>query len=292
MKGPRVRAEAPGAQSPVGIIAGAGAFPRVLAETLTQRGQPVHVLLLQGLADPELTAFPHAHVRLAGLGGIIAAARRAGCRDLTLIGSLVRPALGLGLLPDLTTLKALPTIVRAYKGGDDHLLSHIARLFEAEGFRLVGVHEWMPELLAPEGQWGSVALNAQDLADLTKARQALTALAPFDIGQGLVISRNHIVAIEGAEGTDGLLERVAAMRANGRIGWRGQSGLFVKAPKAGQERRLDLPAIGPQTVERAVQAGLKGLAVAAGATLVMDLDTVLAKAEAGGLALYGFEESA
>ncbi len=274
------------------ILAAGGAFPRLLAERLIGQGRAVHLLLLRGFAEDSLTAFPHTWVRIAQLGGILAAARRAGCKDLTFIGSLVRPALGLHMLPDLTALRQLPVILAAYRGGDDHLLSAIGRLFEREGFRLVGVHEWMPELLAPLGQWGGVALDDEDRADLAMARAALAALGPFDVGQALVISRNHIVAIEGVEGTDGLLQRIAQMRQNGRLAaWRGRRGLLVKAPKPGQEQRLDLPAIGPRTIEHAKAAGLKGLAVASGQTLVLDMPQMLSKADAAGLALFGFGDA-
>lgn len=274
--------------SPLGIIAGAGRFPLALAEAASARGRPVFALLLKGIAGPDLEAYPHEWVGIGRFGQIIHAARRAGCRDLVFIGSLVRPHLWT-TVPDLAALRKLPDVIRLYRGGDDHLLRGIADLFEKEGFRLLGAQEVAPELLMPAGILTRRAPEAVDLDDIRHGRAAIAALGPFDVGQGVVLSERRIVAVEGAEGTDGMLERCASMRTGGRLRWRADTGLLIKAPKPGQDHRLDLPAIGPGTVEKAADAGLRGIAVEAGGTLMVDPQAMIRQADRRGLFIVGVE---
>ncbi|WP_296573331.1 UDP-2,3-diacylglucosamine diphosphatase LpxI [Phreatobacter sp.] len=271
---------------PLGIIAGAGSFPLALARAATEQGRPVFALLLKGIAGPELQSYPHAWIGIGQFGAMVAQARKAGCRDLVLIGSLVRPHLWT-TMPDLGGLRVLPDLVRLYRGGDDHLLRGIAGIFEREGFRLLGAQDVAPELLIPEGPLGSLGPCEADREDIALARDAIAALGPYDVGQGMVIGGRRIVAVEGAEGTDGMLDRCTAMRAAGRLKWPMGSGILVKAPKPHQDRRVDMPAIGPATVEKAAVAGLKGIAVVAGSTLVVDLQQVIALADRHGLFVVG-----
>ncbi len=151
------------------------------------------------------------------------------------------------------------------------------------------MRDLVPELLAPHGAFGRIAANAEQESDFRHGLAALERLGDFDIGQALVLSRGHIVAVEGAEGTDGLLERVAQMRQSGRISWTGKRGLLVKAPKAGQDLRIDLPAVGPRTVTLAAKANLAGIAVLAGHTLMIDVAEAAAIADGAGLFFQGFE---
>jgi DUF1009 family protein len=274
--------------APLGIIAGAGRFPLALAEAAAARGRPVFALLLKGIACPELEAYPHAWVGIGRFGQIIQAARKAGCRDLVFIGSLVRPHLWT-TVPDLAALKVLPDVIRLYRGGDDHLLRGIAQLFEKQGFRLLAAQEVAPELLMPAGVLTRRMPEPVDRDDIAHARAAIAALGPYDVGQGVVISERRIVAVEGAEGTDGMLERCAAMRASGRIKWPTDTGLLVKAPKPGQDRRLDMPAIGPATVARAADAGLRGIAVEAGGTLMVEPQAMIQEADRHGLFIIGVD---
>jgi len=271
---------------PLGIIAGAGSFPLALARAATEQGRPVFALLLKGIAGPELQSYPHAWIGIGQFGAMVAQARKAGCHDLVLIGSLVRPNLWT-TMPDLGGLRVLPDLVRLYRGGDDHLLRGIAGIFEREGFRLLGAQDVAPELLIPEGPLGSLRPREADREDIALARDAIAALGPYDVGQGMVIGGRRIVAVEGAEGTDGMLDRCTAMRAAGRLKWPMGSGILVKAPKPHQDRRVDMPAIGPATVEKAAAAGLKGIAVVAGSTLVVDLQQVIGLADRHGLFVVG-----
>ena len=143
-------------------------------------------------------------------------------------------------------------------------------MFEQQGFRLLGAQEVAPEILMPEGALGRARPSERDRADIALGFDYLRATGPFDVGQAVVVAGRHVLAVEAAEGTDQMLQRVAEMRKNGRVRTPAGTGVLVKAPKPGQDRRFDLPAIGPRTVEGVARAGLAGIAVAAGSSIVAE----------------------
>src|SRR5262249_14617368 len=155
----------------------------------------------------------------------------------------------------------LPRVLPLFKGGDNHLLSGLGRLFESEGFRLIGAHEIAPDILMPPGRLAGRDPTEAERADIAHGVELLRGTAPFDIGQAVVVADNHVLAVEGPEGTDQMLIRVAELRRNGRIRTPNGVGVLVKAAKVGQDHRLDLPSIGPRTVESVKRAGLAGIAV-------------------------------
>lgn len=275
------------ADGPLAIICGAGRFPYAVAEAVAQQGRQVVLFALQGWADAEAVArFRHHWTRLDQPGRFQRLARAEGCRDVVLIGSLVRPSIS-QLRPDLTGLRLLPRVIRLFRGGDDHLLSGIGGLLEELGFRLIGVHEVFPEILVPEGTLGRHQPSERDRRDIDRGFALLDANGPFDIGQAAVMAHNRVLAVEGPEGTDAMLARVADMRREGRVRMPPRTGVLVKAPKPSQDRRLDLPAIGRRTVEEAFAAGLAGIAVEAKGTISSDLQEMIAAADAAGLFLVG-----
>jgi UDP-2,3-diacylglucosamine hydrolase len=177
-----------------------------------------------------------------------------------------------------------------FRGGDDHLLKGVAAVFEEHGFRLVGAHAVAPEILMPEGALGHERPNDRDRADIAKGLALLNAASPFDVGQAVVVADARVLAIEAAEGTDRMLARIAELRQSGRIA--SGRGVLVKAAKRNQDRRLDLPSIGPQTVEGAAQAGLAGIAVVAGRTILAEPAQIGATADRAGLFVLGVREQA
>lgn len=274
-------------EGPLALICGGGSLPLAVADFVSARGRQVLLFPLRGVARPEDYAQrPHTWIRLAKFGAFARAARAAGCHELVLIGSLVRPAFW-QIRFDLTTLKLLPRIAAAYRGGDDHLLSNGARLIEEQGFRVLGAHEVAPEILVPEGPLGHVHVGERDRADIALGLDYLHATGPFDVGQAVVVAGRHVLAVEAAEGTDQMLERIAALRASGRIRASTVGGVLVKAPKRGQDRRFDLPSIGPQTVEGIVRAGLAGIAVAAGETIVAEPSLLVQAADRAKIFVVG-----
>jgi UDP-2,3-diacylglucosamine hydrolase len=279
---------APGPQSsPIGLIAAGGAMPFAVADSLAARGIDPVVFALKGACDPVQTArFRHHWIHLGQVGRAVKLFRSEGCRDLVFIGSLVRPALS-EIRLDWGTLKVIKQVLASFRGGDDHLLSGIGRMLERDGFRMVGIKDVAPDLLMPEGAMTRAAPDARAAADIARGREVLRALGPFDIGQAAVVIDGHVVGVEDVEGTDGLLARIAQLRAQGRIRAAAGRGVLVKAPKSEQDLRFDLPTVGPRTVEGAVKAGLAGVAVAAGNAVVAEPQAMIDAADAAGLFVTG-----
>ena len=273
--------------SPVGLIAAGGAMPFAVADSLIARGlQPV-LFAIKGACDATMVErFRHHWISVGQLGRATKLFREEGCRDLIFIGSLVRPALS-EIRFDLGTLRAIPQIWASFRGGDDHLLSGIGRIFERQGFRMVGIKDVAPDVLMPEGNVTSARPDDRSQADIAKGREVLRALSPFDIGQAVVVIDGHVVGVEDIEGTDGLLARIARLRERGRIRVPAGRGVLVKAPKAGQDLRYDLPTVGPRTLEGAAGAKLAGIAVAAGNAIVAEPQAMIAAADKAGLFITG-----
>ena len=279
-------------QSPLAIICGGGSLPFAVAQAVGARGRRVVLFAIRGWADPhEVAGFPHHWATIGQFGRFCRLARREGCRDVVLIGSLLRPAIW-RIRPDLETLRLLPRVLRIFRGGDDHLLSGIAQIFEEHGFRLVGAHEIAPDILMPEGPLGRERPSERDHADIAKGLALLDAASPFDVGQAVVVSDQRVLAIEAAEGTDRMLARIAELRRNGQLASAARCGVLVKAAKRGQDRRVDLPSIGPRTVEGAARAGLAGIAVVAGSTIVAEPERIATAADRERLFVLGLRESA
>jgi DUF1009 family protein len=271
-------------QGPLAIICGAGTLPFAVADAVCARGREVVLFALRGWADPQRVAgYRHHWGALGQFGWVCRQARAEGCRDIVFIGTIARPQLW-RLRFDWGTLRILPSMVAAYRGGDNHLLSGVAQVFEQQGFRLVGAHEVAPEILMPAGAVSKRRPNAQERADVAQGLRLLAAIGQFDVGQAAVVAGNHVLAVEGAEGTDKMLERVAELRGR-QIGASG--GVLVKAPKPGQDWRFDLPSFGPQTIEGAARAGLAGVAVIARASIVAERQRVTALADAHNIFVAG-----
>jgi hypothetical protein len=290
MAGPAESASLPDDGAPIGIVCGAGSMPLAVAEAASRRGRRVLLLGLRGFADPQIERYPSHWVALGQLGRIFRLLRAAGCRDVVFIGALVRPSFG-HIRLDWTTLRMLPRLAGAFRGGDDHLLAGVGRIFEDHGFRLVAAHAVAPEILLPQGPLGSRLPGERDRADIARALALLAATGPYDVGQAAVVADGHVLAIEAAEGTDRMLARVAALRQEGRIRVAAGIGVVVKAPKPQQDHRFDLPSIGPQTIEGLARAGLAGLAVVAGGTIVAEPALVARLAEQHGVFVVGVRES-
>ena len=272
---------------PLGIVCGGGSFPLAVAAAAKHAGRRVVLFPIYGFADGQVEAWPHVWIHIAQFGKLKTELRRHGCRDVVIIGNALRPRVR-DIRLDWGTLLLVPRILGMLRGGDDHLLSDIARVFEEAGFRLLGAHEIAPEMLIPEGRLSSVAPTPDELDDIEVGRRALVAMGPLDIGQGLVVMKKHVVAIEAAEGTDLMLGRVAELRAIGRIKTAARCGVLVKVPKIGQDLRLDMPSLGPRTVEGAAHAGLAGIAVEAGGVIGTDFDAIIRTADEAGMFIYGF----
>jgi DUF1009 family protein len=276
-----------GISSPIGLVAGGGAMPFAVADSLVAHGIDPVLFALRGACDPVRVArFRHHWISVGQYGRAVSLFRAENCRDLVFIGTLVRPALS-EIRLDWGTLRIIPRVLAAFRGGDDHLLSGIGGILERDGFRMVGIKDVAPDLLMPEGRLTRAAPDDSASADIARGREVLTALGPYDVGQALVVIDRHVVGIEDIEGTDGLLARVARLRKEGRIRAKAGRGVLVKAPKSGQDLRFDLPTVGPRTVEGATAAGLAGIAIAAGNTILAEPQAVIDAADAASIFVIG-----
>ena len=275
-------------QQCLGIVACGGKLPEVLCEAAIAQGRQVHVVAVKGQAEPALARFPHDWVRLGELGHLFGALHRAGCEEIVIIGSLRRPNIWKSGI-DLGFFRHLPTILSFRRGGDDNVMSRIVKLFESQGFRVRGAHEIAPSLVAPTGTLGGSAPDQDAENDIRRGFALLDAMAPFDVGQSTVVSHGHVIAVEAAEGTDAMLRRCAELRQ-----WGGtrRTGVLVKAPKRGQEMRIDMPVIGARTVELAAKAGLAGIAVAAGQVMIAEQAEMVQLADRHGIFVFGAGPSA
>ena len=285
-------ADAQPGRDPLAIICGGGSFPGAVADAVARRGRRPVMFAVRGWADPKVVErYDHHWIAIGQAGRFFRLARGEHCRELLFIGTLLRPPLTQIRL-DWQSIRLMPRMIRMLRGGDDRLLSGVARLAEEGGLRVIGVEEVAPEIIVPDGVLGRYQPSPRDRADIARALTVIAALGPFDVGQAAVVADNHVLAVEAAEGTDNLLARIADLRRQGRVVTPPGVGVLVKAPKPGQDRRFDLPAIGPQTVENVARAGLAGLAVAAGSTIIAEAAEAVAAADRAKIFLLGVREEA
>lgn len=271
-------------RSPVGILACSGVLPLELARATVAAGRPVHIVAIEGSADPGIAAFPHAWAGLGQVGRILGSFHGAGCREMVIAGGIERPDLR-RLKLDIGFVRHLPTVLSLTRGGDDSVLRRVVRFFEGQGFIVRGVGEIAPSLLAGDGALGNGQPSSSNRAAIGRARRLIEALGPFDVGQAVVATANGIVAIEGVRGTDAMLAELTRGSAGAGPAIKG---VLVKASKPGQELRVDLPTIGLKTMAGAIDAGLDGVAIGAGTAIVLDREEVRKLADTVGLFVVGF----
>ena len=272
--------------TPLAILCGGGDLPIQAALSAQRNGSSPFLVGIAGAADKRIEAWPHAWVRLGEIGKLLRLLSERGTKHLAIIGGLDRPELS-DLRLDWGAIKRLPDLVGLFRGGDNHLLTGVVRFLEAEGLIIVGVDTIAPDLVAAAG---ALTLQRPDPAQIAEAEfgaALIAALSGFDVGQAAVMVGRRVIAIEAAEGTEAMLARVAQMRASGRLRLKGRAGLLIKAPKRGQDLRLDMPVVGVKTVQQAKAAMLAGIALAAGQVLVADREAFIAEANAAGLIAFG-----
>jgi len=267
--------------SRLGIIAGRGKLPRQLIEACRRDQKPFFVLGLKGQTEPETVANTnHAWSRLGATAESLSILKSNGVDTLVMAGSIRRPSLA-EMRPDFRTLQVFARLGLA-AFGDDSLLKAVAEEVEKDGFKVVGAHEVAPELLTPEGVLGRMQPVNENKADIEFGIIVTKTLGRLDVGQAAVVQQGIVLGIEAVEGTDALIDRCRSLRRKGR------GGVLVKSCKPQQDRRIDLPAVGVRTVRKAFEAGLEGIAIEAGASLLLDREAVIEAADKLGLFIVGF----
>jgi hypothetical protein len=271
------------AAGPVALIAGTGALPRLMAEAARKAGRSSLVAALQGFPVEGLT--PDIEFRVERLVPFLRTLAERGVSQVVFAGAVHRPQLDPALF-DPDTAALVPRILPALNRGDDQLLREVIALFEEAGLPVAGVADIAPDLVPAAGILGAVQPGETDRADAARAAEILAATGALDIGQGAVVAQGLCLGLEALPGTDALLRGVAAMDPGRRPDPAKGRGLLYKAPKPGQDRRIDLPAMGLRTVELAAEAGLGGLGFEASGVLLLDRAAMVARADELGLFLW------
>jgi hypothetical protein len=271
------------------IIAGSGYLPSYIADAARAAGENPAVIVLKNEADRDWSDYDHAVLGIGDFAGFEAFFDRHGVHRIVMSGSVARRPEWREIRPTWQSLIKMPGVVRTLlSSGDDTVLQMVIGLLENKGRRVIGAHEIAPDLLATTGPIGQHSPSEEDLRDIRQGARAADALGQLDVGQGAVSVGGRIVALEGAEGTDQMIERVAILRADGKISRR-RRGVLVKMCKPQQDVRADLPSIGSSTILNAKRAGLAGVAVEAGRALVLDRAAVIAAADEAGLFVCGID---
>lgn len=259
------------------ILAGAGVLPVALAEAHPAALCVVFAGMAHDLPGPVQTH------RFEKLGRLFEALKAEGVTRVVLAGSMSRPALDPAALDPLMMTLA-PRLMTAMQGGDDALLRLVIEIIEEQGFSVFGAHELLQDLTLSEGLHAGPAPSEADLRDAARGADLLDALSPLDVGQGCVVAGGLVLGVETLQGTAFMLDCVARTPEALR---RGGGGVFVKAAKRGQDLRVDMPAIGPDTVAQLKAAGLAGIVVQADHVMVLERARTVAALNEAGLFLLG-----
>lgn len=266
----------------IGLIAGGGRLPAIIGAHLQSCGVRVFVIRLSEVDDDALHMFDGVDGRMDKMGRCFEVLKAHNISDIVLIGRVGRPQLR-ALRPDFVTLKILPHLLwpLLFKG-DDALLRAVRRMLEQRGFHLWGAHQLAADLLAPEGVMGAHEPGPQGRADIAKGWGAALAHGQADKGQAIVVQREMILDVEGRDGTDALIARAGKLRIPG-----GAQPVLVKTVKPNQDRLIDLPTVGPDTVQECFNAGFAGIAVEAGGVLIADKAQMIKLADEQGIFVIG-----
>jgi DUF1009 family protein len=262
----------------LGLLAGGGPFPVRVADAAVGSGHEIFVVCLKGFCEPaDYVRFPHTVERLGAGGAIIQRLKDEGVSHIVLAGKVKRPSM-LSLLPDVWMAKAMTRVGVAILSGDDALFKAVVRVLGEEGFEVVSPQSLIEDSTAAEaGLLVGAEPDAMARTDIARGIEALRCLAPVDVGQAVVVQQGMVLGIEAVEGTDALIARAGDLRRDG------PGGVLVKLSKTGQEMRIDAPVVGPMTVAGAKSAGLRGIAIEAGRTILVERAATLEAAETAGL---------
>ncbi|MGR3759282.1 LpxI family protein [Roseobacteraceae bacterium NS-SX3] len=255
------------------LIAGRGALPGEVAARLP--GRPL-ICAMAG-SEPEAVE-PEITFRLEQLGSFLDRLKAAGVQEICMAGAVSRPVIDPSAI-DAATLPLVPVLQGALASGDDGALRAVIGIFEQAGFAVRAAHEAAPDLLMPESVPTKVQPGELDKADAARGAEIVAAMSAADVGQSCAVRARQAIAVESVFGTDWMLASLA-QRPDG------QGGLLFKAPKPDQDRRADLPTIGPVTVEQAAKARLSGIVAEAGGVIVLDQEAVIAACDRLGLFLW------
>lgn len=263
------------------IVAGTGALPKQLAEHCKSINRPYHIVQFQGIDLDWLTDDHIITARYEKPNALFKALKARDCTQIVFAGAMQRPKLT-PLKFDVKLMKLAPTLLPALKSGDDGTLRMIASIFESEGFEILAAHDILDSLMVSAGTLTQASPSAQDQSDIDRGFAILNTLSNADIGQACVVGQGLCLGVETIQGSDALLSFVGNTKAPFLVNDTAQ-GVFVKAPKTNQDNRMDMPTIGPNTIQSVADAGLSGIAIQAGRVQILDQETCVDLANTLGL---------
>ncbi|MDR0332179.1 MAG: UDP-2,3-diacylglucosamine diphosphatase LpxI [Dysgonamonadaceae bacterium] len=270
-------------QQPLGIVAGSGMMPVEIIKHCNKHHIPVFVVGLESFATAEqLSEAPHTFAKIGEAGKILKAFKENNVRDIVLAGGIKRPSFK-ELIPDWEGMKIMAKLAMK-KMSDDNLFRVVIDEVENRGFKIVGIEEVVPEMLFQEGIYGKAKPDKDDMNDIERGWTVAKAIGAVDVGQAVVVQEGLVLAMEAIEGTDQMLARAASLRKEGK------KPIMVKVLKPGQDMRVDLPAIGLQTIDLFIKHGIGGIAVEAGGILLIEKDAVIKKADENGIFIIGLKK--
>lgn len=265
----------------LGIIAGGGEIPQLLIQNCIENKRDFFVLAIENNADKAIFTpdIPHQWIRIGQAGTGFKRMAEENVEEIVLIGTIHRPSVA-DLMPDLRTA-AFFAKIGMKSLGDDGILRALIKEIESENMRVIGIHEVMPDLLAKEGILTKQKPDKQALADIDRGIEVAYQLGKLDVGQSVIVQQGLVLGLEGIEGTDELIKRCGTYQR------KGAGGVLVKLRKPQQDMRIDLPTVGLKTIENLHQSGMRGLALHAGNTLIINEKEVIALANKYGLFIKG-----
>lgn len=265
---------------PIALFAGRGDLPRSLISVFRSQRRPFVVMAFRGQTEEELVEnTPHSWLYFGEVGKALHYMEENHIREIVMAGAISRPALS-EIRPDWEGVKWLAKI-GPHALGDDNLLKRVIKMIEEHGYQVVGPDEILVDFLAPEGLLTPCEPDDQAWRDIGRGVEILSALSPADVGQAAVVQEGLVLGIEAIEGTDALIDRAGSLQRAGL------GGVLIKIAKRQQEQRVDLPVIGEETVRKVAEVGLRGIAVEAGRTLILNREETLKLAQEKGLFVLG-----
>ncbi len=275
-------------QATLAIIAGTGQLPELLARSAAEMGRKVVLVCFNGYRPEWRRNEPLIEATFEKPGALFKSLHAEGCKELVFAGYILRPRIN-PLKFDLKMISLAAKLLPKLKMGDGATLDAVKAVFQDEGLKIIGAHEILEHLLAPRGTLTKAKPSKDDLNDLNRAKEIVLQMGVADVGQGAVVAQGLCLGIESIQGTDAMLNFVAETSDNYRPDEEAGQGVLLKAPKKGQDWRLDLPTIGPKTVENAAKAGLSGIAVQAQSVLILGLEETIDAADKLGLFIHSYD---
>lgn len=265
----------------LGILAGGGVAPFQLVKACQDTGRPFHIVCLEGHAESDLgEGLPHTWLGLGQFGKFKKLCEDQGIEEIVMIGPVRRPSMS-ELKPDWFTVKFL-TKIGLNSLGDDGVLRAIGKVLEEQcNVKLIGAADVFSDLLTPTGILTKIQPNEQSQEDIKRAVEIARTLGSLDVGQAVIVQQGIVLGVEAIEGTDALIAR------SGEIKREGQGGILVKLAKPQQDNRYDLPSMGVQTIQNAHEAGLAGIAIEGGRSLLIEIEKTIEAADMTGLFIVG-----